>query len=108
MIDIITMHEALRWSGLGPDAPFHATDSSHELKIQKLLSELDGKSWDEELLEEVKSERDQYEGDANELRRDLDQEEALRRDTERELHQAKNEIRTLEDKLAAVAAGAAQ
>lgn len=108
MIDIITMHEALRWSGLGPDAPFHATDSAHELKLQKLLSELDGKSWDDEQIEELKAERDGYEGEANELRHDLDQEEALRCDTERELREARNEIRNLEDKLAARSTGAVQ
>jgi hypothetical protein len=40
MIDVIQLHDALRFSGFGPDVPFHAADSAHELKLRKVLSEL--------------------------------------------------------------------
>jgi hypothetical protein len=57
MIDLIQLHEALRWSGLGPDVPFHATDSSHEMKMRKFLEELGDTQLADEVIDELKRSR---------------------------------------------------
>ena len=88
MIDTHQLHDALRFSGLAPDVPFHATDSSHELRLQKLIRELtesnvrDERDLEimtlqarvEELereLDEVASERDRAEAGWREAKREL-------------------------------------
>jgi hypothetical protein len=94
MIDLIQLHEALRWSGLGPDVPFHATDSSHEMKMRKFLEELGDTQLADEVIDELKEELEYAEG-----RISNEQEESRRLSLE--LEERDSEIRHLCEQLRA-------
>lgn len=105
MTDVIEMHEALRWSGFGPDAPFHATDSSHELKVLKLLEELGDTPAAAEQIEELKSEVSYLESRIRELESDLGD---ARQEAEDERADSRHEINRLMALLSASGKEAAQ
>jgi len=54
MIDLIQLHDVLRFSGFGPDVPFHMTESGHELKLRKLADELEESGVFAEYAEEIR------------------------------------------------------
>lgn len=97
MIDLIQLHEALRWSGFGPDVPFHATDSAHEMKLRKVLEELGDTQLADERIAELEEEVEQAEAERDEAQNDLKTEERERVRLDQEVERLNNELRARDD-----------
>lgn len=88
MIDTYQLHDALRFSGLGPDVPFHATDSSHEMRMRKFLEELG----DTRIPDERDDQIQELERELAEVKRDLDDVTGERDKAEADYREAKREL----------------
>jgi hypothetical protein len=97
MIDTYQLHDALRFSGLAPDVPFHATDSSHEMKMRKFLQELGDTQLADERIAELEEEVEQAEAERDEAQRDLRDEERERSRLEQEVSRLNAELRARDD-----------
>jgi hypothetical protein len=94
MIDVLKLHDVLRFSGLAPDVPFHSVGCSHELKLRKVLDELELPDPGE--FEDLKAR-------VQELERELDAEVETAEEAERELREARRELARLADAKAVMA-----